>query len=65
MDSAKDIKITSESKITIEGIGGVAIPSSADAQISGLNINLNANAGLKAQGDATAELSAGDEAKVK
>ena len=65
MESMKDIKITSKSKIIIEGTSGVDISSSADAKVSGLNINLNANVGLTAKGNATAELSAAGQTTVK
>jgi Rhs element Vgr protein len=57
MDSPKDIKITSKSKVSIEGTGGVDISSTADAKVSGLNINLDANASLAVKGKASAELS--------
>ena len=65
MDSMKDIKITSKSKITIDGTSGVEISSKADAKVSGLNIDLNANAGIKAKGNATAELSSSGQTTVK
>jgi type VI secretion system secreted protein VgrG len=65
MESIKDIKITSQAKITIEGITGVDISSKADAKMTGLNIDLNANVGLKAKGSATAELSAAGQTTVK
>jgi Rhs element Vgr protein len=65
MDSPKDIKITSKSKINIEGTGGVDITSTADATVSGLNINLDADVGIAAKGKATAELSAAGQTTVK
>jgi type VI secretion system secreted protein VgrG len=65
MESMKDIKIKSKAKITIEGTAGVDISSSADAKISGLNIDLSANAGLTAKGNASAELSAAGPTTVK
>ncbi|MCE5347242.1 MAG: type VI secretion system tip protein VgrG [Bacteroidales bacterium] len=65
MESIKDIKIVSKSKITIEGTSGVDISSTADAKVSGLNINLNAQVGLTAKGNATAELSASGQTTVK
>ncbi|MGB8489514.1 MAG: phage baseplate assembly protein V, partial [Bacteroidales bacterium] len=43
MESMKDIRITSKSRITIEGTAGVDISSKADAKITGLNVDLNAN----------------------
>jgi type VI secretion system secreted protein VgrG len=65
LESMKDIKITSKSKITIDGTAGVDITSTADAKITGLNVNLNANVGFKAQGNATAEISAAGQTTVK
>ena len=65
MDSMKDIKITSKSKVTIEGTGGVELSSAADAKVSGLNIDLNANVGIAVKGKTTAELSAAGQTTVK
>jgi Rhs element Vgr protein len=65
LESMKDIKITSKSKVTIDGTAGVEITSTADAKITGLNVNLNANVGFKAQGMATAEISAAGQTTVK
>ena len=65
MDSMKDIKITSKSKVTIEGTGGVDISSAADAKVAGLNIDLNANVGIAVKGKTTAELSAAGQTTVK
>jgi type VI secretion system secreted protein VgrG len=65
MESMKDIKITSKAKVTIEGLAGVDISSKADAKITGLNVNLTANVGFKAQGTATAEISAAGQTTVK
>jgi type VI secretion system secreted protein VgrG len=65
MESVKDIKITTKGKIAIEGTTGVDIKTSSDAKVSGLNINLNADVGLTAKGNATAELSASGQTTVK
>jgi type VI secretion system secreted protein VgrG len=65
MESVKNIKITSKSKITIEGTAGVDISSPADAKLSGMNIDLDANVSLKAKGNVTAELSATGQTTVK
>ena len=65
MDSLKDIKITSKSKVTIEGMTGVDISSTADAKLSGLNIDLSADVGITAKGNATAELSSVGNTTVK
>jgi hypothetical protein len=65
MESMKDIRITSKSKITIEGTGGIDISSTADAKLSGLNVTLDANASLSAKAKATAELSSVGNTTVK
>ena len=65
MESMKDIRITSKSKITIEGTAGIEINSKADAKVTGLNVDLTANVGLTAKGNATAELSATGQTTVK
>jgi type VI secretion system secreted protein VgrG len=65
IESIKDIKISSKAKITIEGTTGVDISSKSDAKITGMNIDLNANVGLTAKGNATAELSAAGQTTVK
>jgi uncharacterized protein involved in type VI secretion and phage assembly len=65
MESMKDIRISSKSKITIEGTAGVDISSKADAKVTGLNVDLTANVGLTAKGNATAELSAAGQTTVK
>ncbi len=65
MDSLKDIKISSKGKIIIKGTTGIDISSAADAKLSGLNVNLSADLGIKAKGNATAELSAAGQTTVK
>jgi len=65
IESVKDIKITTKGKIAIEGATGVDIKTSADAKVSGMNINMNADVGLTAKGNATAELSASGQTTVK
>jgi type VI secretion system secreted protein VgrG len=65
MDCAKDIKIISKGRITIDATGAIDISSSADAKVSGLNVDLKANVGLTAKGSATAELSATGQTIVK
>jgi len=65
MESMKDIKISSKSKVTIEGLSGVDISSTADAKLSGLNVNLEADVGITAKGNATAEISSVGNTTVK
>jgi Rhs element Vgr protein len=65
MESAKDIMIAAQGKITIDGTGEVSVSSKADVKVEGLNINNTANAGFAAKGNATAELSASGQTTVK
>jgi type VI secretion system secreted protein VgrG len=65
LDSPKDIKITSKSKITIDATSGVEISSVSDVKVTGMNINQTANVGFTAKGNATAELSAAGQTTVK
>lgn len=65
LDSPKDIKITSKSKITIDAMTGVDISSKSDVKITGLNISQNANVSFTAKGNFSAELSAAGQTTVK
>ncbi|MET7030327.1 type VI secretion system Vgr family protein [Sediminicola luteus] len=65
LDSLKDIEITSKGKVIIKGTTGIDISSAASAKMSGLNIDLSADVGIKANGKATAELSAAGQTTVK
>ncbi|MCG8697407.1 MAG: phage baseplate assembly protein V, partial [Bacteroidales bacterium] len=65
LDSPKDIKITSQAKITLDGATGVVLNSNADIKITGLNIDQSANASLTAKGTASAEFSAAGNTTVK
>jgi len=65
MDSPKDIKITSKAKVIIEATTGIDISSTSDAKLSGLNVNLEADVGVTAKGNATAELSSTGNTTVK
>jgi len=65
LDSPKDIKITSKSKITIDATSGVDISSKSDVKVTGLNINQSANASFTAKANASAELSAAGQTTVK
>lgn len=65
MESMKDIKIKSNAKVSIEGMTGVDISSTADAKLSGLNVDLNADVGITAKGNATAEISSVGNTTVK
>ena len=65
LDSPKDIKIESKGSITIDAANSVKISSKADVKVNGLNINLEAQTGVVAKGNATAELSASGNTTVK
>ncbi len=63
--SPKDIKISSDSKITLEGSGGITLDSDSDITISGMNIDQEASASLTAKGSASAEFSASGNTTIK
>jgi len=65
LDSPKDISITAKGKITLEATGEISVSSQADVSASGMNVNLEAQTGLTAKGNATAELSASGQTTVK
>jgi Rhs element Vgr protein len=63
--SPKDIKISAQGKIQMDGAMGVDISSDMDIKQEGLNINCTAKVGLTAKGNASAELSASGQTTVK
>jgi len=65
MDSPKDIKLTAKGDITISATGGLNLSSKSDVKASGTNIQLSANAGFTAKGNATAEVSASGQTTIK
>lgn len=65
LESPKDIKLSSKSKITIDAMSGIEISSQTDVKVEGLNINQTAKVGFVAKGNATAELSASGQTTVK
>lgn len=65
IESPKDISISAKGKIKIDAVGEVQTSSKADVTVKGLNINHEANVGLVAKGNATAELSASGQTTVK
>ena len=65
LKSDKDIKLTATGKIDISGTGGVNIESSADLTEKGANVQLTADVGFTAKGNATAEVSASGQTTVK
>ncbi len=65
IDSPKNINITAKGKITLDATGEIVITSKADVSVEGLNVNNTAQVGFKAEGSATAELSASGQTTVK
>lgn len=65
LKSSKDITITATGKIDLTGEQGVNIKSSADVTVGGLNIELSAEVGMTAKGNASAEISASGQTTVK
>ena len=65
LDSTKDISITAQGKITIEAMDTIDVSAQADVSVKGLNVNLEANVGFVAKGNASAELSASGQTTVK
>ena len=57
LDSPKDVSIKAQGKVDIQ--------ATQDVSIKGMNVNANADIGVKAAGGATAELSAGGQTTVK
>lgn len=65
LDSPKDITISAKGKVTVDAVGNIEMTAQADINNTGLNINHQANVGLVAKGNATAELSASGQTTVK
>lgn len=66
LDSPKDITISSSGKISLSAATGISAKSdSGDVELNGLNVNATAQVGFKANGSATAEISASGQTTVK
>lgn len=65
MSSPKDIAIEATGKLSLQANGDIAVQSQSDVGVKGLNINSSAEAGLTAQGSASAELSSSGQTTVK
>ncbi len=66
IDSPKDIEISAKGKITMAAEGSITMSSSGgDVTVEGLNITHTAQVGFKAEGSASAELSASGQTTVK
>lgn len=65
MTSPSDISISADASVKISGTSGVTVSSDADVGIKGMNVSAEADIGLTAKGNASAELSASGETTVK
>ena len=65
VSSPKDITIDAKGSVAIKGQAGVTVSSPADVGIKGMNVTAEAEIGLTAKGNASAELSAAGETTVK
>ncbi len=65
LDSVKDIKMTAKANIQGDATAGITLSAQANLKASALNINAEAQVGLTAKGNATAELSAAGQTTVK
>lgn len=65
LDSPKDIVVNTKGKFNVDAKGGIILKSTSDLKAEGLNMEFKAKVGFKAQGSATAELSASGQTTVK
>jgi Rhs element Vgr protein len=65
LDSPGDISISAKGKITLDATAEISLSAKADVSAKGMNVNLEAQTGLTAKGNATAELSASGQTTVK
>lgn len=65
LEATKDIVVNTKGKFNVDAKGGIALKSTADLKAEGLNVEFKAKVGLKAQGTATAEISASGQTTVK
>lgn len=65
MSSPKDIAISADGKISISATGELTESSNADVSVSGMNVNISAQAALKGEGSASAEISSSATTTIK
>jgi len=63
--TSKDVKFDVTGKFSVEAKGGINLKSNGDLKGEGMNVNLTAQVGFAAKGNATAELSASGQTTVK
>lgn len=64
-DTPKDVVVTAKGKFNVDAKGGIMLKSTSDLKGEGMNMEFKANVGFKAQGSATAELSASGQTTIK
>lgn len=65
LDSPKDIKCTAKGGITLDAVGAISISAKADVKAQGMNVSCQGQVGFKAEGAASAELSASGQTTVR
>lgn len=65
LDSAKDITLKAKGNITLDAMAKATVKAKNDVALDGMNVKASAKIGFKAQGTATAELSASGQTTVK
>ena len=65
LETKKDITVKATGKFKVDAKGGIELKSTSDLKAEGLNVEIKAKVGLKAQGTATAEFSASGQTTVK
>ena len=65
IDSKKDIKINASGKIEISATDSISLKATSDLKAEGMNVQLSAQTGFTAKGNASAELSASGTTTVK
>lgn len=65
LDSPGDINLKSQKNVTIEATSNISLKATSDLKGEGLNIDMSAQTGFTAKGNASAELSASGQTTVK
>jgi len=65
MNSPKDIKLKADGNVDITATGGINMKATSDLKAEGMNIQMSANTGFTAKGNASAEISASGQTTVK
>ncbi len=65
LTSIKDFKITAKGNVDVNATGGINLKATQDLKAEGVNVQLSAQAGFTAKGNASAEISAAGQTTVK